>query len=360
MTYSKRARTTTRRRIRVRRARAAGLLVVIAAIAAALGHELLASSSSTAASPLDVSSALREALPSTVWPADGQAAFISGGQSQIQAGPNQHAAAIASVAKVMTAYLVLRDHPLGLGQDGPMIALTDDDVADTDRRRGQEESVVSIAAGEQLTERQALQALLLPSANNIAAVLARWDAGSVERFVALMNAAARSLGMTHTRYTDPSGYDDADRVHRRRPGAHRRSGHAAVGVREHRRQTERDAAGRRHRAQHQYIARARRLRRRQDGLRTTQPAAASPSAPSAGSTASGRRSPGSCWASPATTGSRRVSRPPPPWSTASPVAHSAGFGLRRPSHHDDACQVCSGAPSSLGCGDRRCVRTTSR
>ena len=60
-----------------------------------------------------------------------------------------------------------------------------------------------------MTERQALQALLLPSANNIAAVLARWDAGSTDRFVARMNATARSLGMTHTRYTDPSGYDDA-------------------------------------------------------------------------------------------------------------------------------------------------------
>ena len=148
-------------------------------------------------------------MPSTVWPAYGQAAFVQTGQSQVQAGPNQHAAPIASVAKVMTAYLVLRDHPLRPGEDGPTITLTDADVADTDRRRGQEESVVSIAAGEQLTERQALQALLLPSANNIAAVLARWDAGSADRFVARMNAAARSLGMTHTRYTDPSGYDDA-------------------------------------------------------------------------------------------------------------------------------------------------------
>jgi D-alanyl-D-alanine carboxypeptidase len=53
MTYSKRARTTPRR-IRIRRSRAAGLLVVIAAIAAALGYQLLASSSSTAASPVDV------------------------------------------------------------------------------------------------------------------------------------------------------------------------------------------------------------------------------------------------------------------------------------------------------------------
>jgi serine-type D-Ala-D-Ala carboxypeptidase (penicillin-binding protein 5/6) len=143
-----------------------------------------------------------------VWPVYGQAA-VQVGQSPVQAGPNQHAAPIASVAKVMTAYLVLRDHPLQAGQDGPTITLTDADVADTYRRAGQRESVVPIAAGEQLTERQALQAVLLPSANNIAAVLARWDAGSEDRFVARMNATARSLGMTHTRYTDPSGYDDA-------------------------------------------------------------------------------------------------------------------------------------------------------
>jgi D-alanyl-D-alanine carboxypeptidase (penicillin-binding protein 5/6) len=209
--YSKRARATPRR-VRIRRIRVAGLLVVIAAFAA-LGSQLLASSSSTAASPIDVSrsehrGARGAALPSTVWPAYGQAA-VEIGQPRVQAGPNQHAAAIASVAKVMTAYLVLRGHPLRPGQDGPTITLTDADVADTDRRRRQRESVVSIAAGEQLTERQALQALLLPSANNIAAVLARWDAGSVDRFVARMNAAARSLGMTRTRYTDPSGYDDA-------------------------------------------------------------------------------------------------------------------------------------------------------
>jgi D-alanyl-D-alanine carboxypeptidase (penicillin-binding protein 5/6) len=201
MTYSKRARRRTRS-IRIRKIRVAGLLAALAAIAATLGHQLLASSSSPAASAI-------EALPSTVWPAHGQAAFVRSGESQVQAGPNQHAAAIASVAKVMTAYLVLRDHPLRPGQDGPTITLTDADVADTDRRRGQQESIVTVAAGEQLTERQALQALLLPSANNIAAVLARWDAGSVVRFVARMNAVARSLDMTRTRYTDPSGYDDA-------------------------------------------------------------------------------------------------------------------------------------------------------
>ncbi len=210
MTYSEPARTRTRR---VPGSLVGVLLVAFATIAAVLGHQLLTSSLSPATPltdrlPSERHSALGRALPSATWPEYGQAA-VQIGQSQIQAGPNQHPAPIASVAKVMTAYLVLRDHPLRLDEDGPTITLTAADVADTDRRRERDESVVSIAAGEQLTELQALQALLLPSANNIAAVLARWDAGSADRFVARMNATARSLGMIHTRYTDPSGYDDA-------------------------------------------------------------------------------------------------------------------------------------------------------
>jgi D-alanyl-D-alanine carboxypeptidase (penicillin-binding protein 5/6) len=213
MAYREPARTTIRRSP-IRRTRVAGVLAVVAAIAAALGYQSLASSSSPAASRIDAlrgehRGALGAALPSAVWPAYGQAALVLAGQSQVHAGPNQHAAPIASVAKVMTAYVVLRDHPLRPGEEGPAITLTDADVADTDRRRRQQESVVSIAAGEQLTELQALQALLVPSANNVAAVLARWDAGSADRFIARMNATARSLGMTQTRYTDPSGYDAA-------------------------------------------------------------------------------------------------------------------------------------------------------
>jgi D-alanyl-D-alanine carboxypeptidase (penicillin-binding protein 5/6) len=193
----------------VRRARLAGLLIAASAIAAAFAYRSVASSPSS----LDALRSARqgapgEAVPSTVWPAYGQAAFVETGWTRVHAGPSQHPAPIASVAKVMTAYLVLRDHPLQGGQEGPTITLTAADVADTERRRARGESLVPVDAGERLSERQALLALLLPSANNIAAVLARWDAGSVERFVARMNATARSLGLTRTRYTDPSGYDE--------------------------------------------------------------------------------------------------------------------------------------------------------
>ena len=69
------------------------------------------------------------------------------------------------------------------------------------------DSLVPVAAGETLTEGQALEALLLPSADNMGWILARWDAGSRAAFAALMNTAARRLGMTGTRYTDPSGLD---------------------------------------------------------------------------------------------------------------------------------------------------------
>ncbi len=211
MTHRRPARTATRR---IPRILVAGLLAGVA-VTAALGHRLPAPPTSGAALP--AADALRgghrdgpgAALPGSVWPASGQAAVVLSGGARIHAGPNQHAAPIASVAKVMTAYLVLREHPLRPGRDGPTLTLTDADAADTHRRSDQEESVVPVAAGERLTERQALEALLLPSANNIAAVLARWDAGSEDRFLARMNAAARSLGMAHTRYTDPSGYDDA-------------------------------------------------------------------------------------------------------------------------------------------------------
>ena len=71
------------------------------------------------------------------------------------------------------------------------------------------QSVARVKAGQGLSERQALEALLLPSANNIATLLARWDAGNLEAFVTKMNQQARRLGLKHTSYADASGVDSA-------------------------------------------------------------------------------------------------------------------------------------------------------
>jgi D-alanyl-D-alanine carboxypeptidase (penicillin-binding protein 5/6) len=142
------------------------------------------------------------------WPATGQAAYQLGRQPA-RTSPGERPVPIASLAKVMTAYLVLRDFPLHGGSDGPSLTVTRADVRDTSARRRTDQSIVPVAAGETLTERQALLALLLPSANNVAAMLARFDAGTQRGFVADMNQVAHTLGMLHTHYTDPSGYDPA-------------------------------------------------------------------------------------------------------------------------------------------------------
>jgi serine-type D-Ala-D-Ala carboxypeptidase (penicillin-binding protein 5/6) len=116
---------------------------------------------------------------------------------------------IASLAKIMTADIVLRDRPLPAGGPGPVIAVAAADAAAYARDQRQGQSVVKVAAGEKLTERQALEAMRIPSGNNIASLLARWDAGSEAAFAARMNTRARQLGLGGTRYADASGADPA-------------------------------------------------------------------------------------------------------------------------------------------------------
>lgn len=139
------------------------------------------------------------------WPADGQAALDVDGIGTFGSSGDQKPVPIASVAKVMTAYLVLRDRPLKSGDEGPNIKI--DQLAEDQSNAGQE-STVNVTAGDEITQREALESILIASANNVARLLARWDAGSEKSFVAKMNAAAEDLGMTNTTYTDPSGLND--------------------------------------------------------------------------------------------------------------------------------------------------------
>jgi D-alanyl-D-alanine carboxypeptidase (penicillin-binding protein 5/6) len=144
------------------------------------------------------------------WPAAGQAAVSVAGIGEMGSfGPVATPVPIASVAKVLTAYQVLADHPLAPGQEGPAIAVTRDEVAATARQVAQNASVVSVTEGEVMSERQALQALLLASAGNVAQILAQWDAGGLDAFLGRLRVTAARLGMTHSTYTDPSGLDSA-------------------------------------------------------------------------------------------------------------------------------------------------------
>ena len=146
------------------------------------------------------------ALRTISWPQQGQAALALG-DGRPGASPHQQPAPIASLAKLMTAYLTLERYPLSGAQSGFTITVTAAQAQAAAQAAAQDESFVAVRAGEQLTERQLLEALLIPSGNNIARMLADLLAGSETRFLEEMNAEARALGMDHTIYTDPSGFD---------------------------------------------------------------------------------------------------------------------------------------------------------
>jgi D-alanyl-D-alanine carboxypeptidase (penicillin-binding protein 5/6) len=148
----------------------------------------------------------RAYLPAVSWPQQGQAALVLG-NGRPAASPDQQPVPIASLAKVMTAYLTLKRYPLSGAHDGFTTTITATHAQDEAQDAAQNQSGVAVQAGEQLTERQLLEALLIPSGNNIAQILATQVAGSETSFIAEMNADARTLGMDHTTYTDPSGFD---------------------------------------------------------------------------------------------------------------------------------------------------------
>jgi D-alanyl-D-alanine carboxypeptidase (penicillin-binding protein 5/6) len=145
--------------------------------------------------------------PVPAWPAAGEAALDVPGIGSLGSGGGDTPRPTASLAKVMTAYLTLKKYPLTTTGTGFTVTVTAAEARAEAQDTGQNESVVAVRAGEQLNERQLLEALLIPSGDNIAQILAAYPAGSVSRFVAEMNSTARSLGMDRTTYTDPSGFD---------------------------------------------------------------------------------------------------------------------------------------------------------
>ncbi len=147
--------------------------------------------------------------PHLPWPTVGSAAVGVDGLGIIGSYGSSSPQPIASIAKVMTAEVILHDHPLSVGDSGPNISFSAADVATYMTDLAQNQSVIKVIAGESLTELQALQALLIPSANNIAIRLAQWDSSSVSAFVTKMTSTAAHLGLKGSTFTDPSGLEDS-------------------------------------------------------------------------------------------------------------------------------------------------------
>ncbi|MFI1375053.1 D-alanyl-D-alanine carboxypeptidase [Streptomyces longwoodensis] len=139
------------------------------------------------------------------WPGEGQGWMDVDDVGTVDSFGKQTPVPIGSVAKSMTAYIVLKDHPLKSGEEGPAIPVDATAEKEGGYDADGESTLNTVKAGDKLTEKQALSAIMIPSANNIARLLARWDAGSETAFIKKMNDTAKELGMTNTTYTDASG-----------------------------------------------------------------------------------------------------------------------------------------------------------
>jgi serine-type D-Ala-D-Ala carboxypeptidase (penicillin-binding protein 5/6) len=106
---------------------------------------------------------------------------------------------IASLTKMMTALLTVKSAP----PDGHVL-VTKAAVNSSGSKVG------VLPLGKHVRVETMLYGLLLPSGNDAAVALAQHVAGSIESFVARMNAEAAKLGMGCTRYSSPSGYFNAN------------------------------------------------------------------------------------------------------------------------------------------------------
>ncbi|GAA2164549.1 D-alanyl-D-alanine carboxypeptidase family protein [Actinomadura napierensis] len=104
---------------------------------------------------------------------------------------------IASITKVMTAVVVLHEGGLGRKVTIKRKYLT--------YARKHDGSTAALHAGDKLTVRQLLNALLLPSGCDAAYALADTYGPGKKRFIAKMNDAARELGLAHTTYANFDG-----------------------------------------------------------------------------------------------------------------------------------------------------------
>lgn len=143
---------------------------------------------------------------SLAWPKYGQAALASTDMGMLAKNGAQKSMPAASVVKIVTALVVLNKKPLSLGEKGPTLTLGPADVAIYNKYFRLDGSVVLVKSGEKITEYEALEAMLLPSANNMAESLAIWAFGSTQAYLAEANSYVKSLGLADTHLADASGF----------------------------------------------------------------------------------------------------------------------------------------------------------
>lgn len=159
-----------------------------------------------AAAALTQPAALTAPAAQPAWPGVGASAIGAVGFPGVLASSGDQAAVpIASITKMVTALVILEAKPLAGDEPGPTITFTDEDVDIYYDVIAENGSVAPVVAGLKLSQREALTAMLLPSANNYSVSLAVWAFGSLEDYHAAADAWLARNGLTGTAVADTSG-----------------------------------------------------------------------------------------------------------------------------------------------------------
>ncbi len=141
------------------------------------------------------------------WPSTGQAAVGSLNNGILASSTtSEEAKPIASMTKLVTALAVLQKAPMDPGESGKSYILDSVDAGYFSSYLAKGGSVVPAKLGDTITQDQALHAMLIISANNMADSLVRWNFGSMDAYVAFANDLVKSYGLQHTIITDASGF----------------------------------------------------------------------------------------------------------------------------------------------------------
>lgn len=141
------------------------------------------------------------------WPSDGVAAVGAKGYGVLEThGSADQPVPIASITKLFAALAIMEEKPFELGEDGETISITQADVEIYEDYVRQDGSTYPVDNGQQLTQYQAMQAMLIPSANNVADTMVTWAFGSEAAYLEYVNAMVAEMGLEDTIIADASGF----------------------------------------------------------------------------------------------------------------------------------------------------------
>ncbi|WP_018133783.1 hypothetical protein [Acaricomes phytoseiuli] len=142
---------------------------------------------------------------SVSWPSEGEAAVgLADGPIAASSG---RSLPMGSIAKVVTALMILEDHPLNIGEQGPQynFGYAEDLEYVQYSRRGQ--SALPVPVGGVLTQYQLLEGILVGSASNYADFLVREMWGGNDAFTTAASSFLQRNGLNEITMVEPTGFD---------------------------------------------------------------------------------------------------------------------------------------------------------